>query len=79
MSYEPKGTALTKANRTQLRKYERLIMQNMAASASDHNNQTTHVILEGKTITKRITAYRIRYWAHIQRRPNNQIFQRALH
>jgi hypothetical protein len=78
MSYELKGTALTKANRTQLRKYERLIMQNMATSASDHNDQTTHVKLEGKTITKRITAYRICYWAHIQRRPNNHILQRAL-
>jgi hypothetical protein len=68
MSYGLKGIALTKPNRTQLRKYERVILQNMCASASDYDNQTTHAILEGKTITKRITAYRIRYWAHIQRR-----------
>jgi hypothetical protein len=77
MTYGLKGTALTKANKTQLRKYK-LITQNMAASAYDHNNQTTHAILEGKTITKRITAYRIRYWGNIQRKPNNHILQRAL-
>jgi hypothetical protein len=60
MSYGLKGTSLTKANRTQLRKYVRIILQNMSASASDYDNQTTHAILEGKTITKRITDYRIR-------------------
>jgi hypothetical protein len=36
MSYGLKGTALTIANRTKLRKHERLIMQNMATSAFDH-------------------------------------------
>jgi hypothetical protein len=46
MSNGLKGTALTKANRLQLQKYERLIMQNMAASASDHNNPNNHVSVQ---------------------------------
>jgi hypothetical protein len=62
MSYGLKRTALIKANRTQLRKYERLLTQNMAASASDHNNQTTHeslliVSVTGHTFKEDLTTH----------------------
>lgn len=73
MTYGIKAAALTKANRTKLGRYERLILRNMINCAGTKpNKRKIYDILEGKTITRRIKYLRFCYFGHVQRRKDTK-------
>lgn len=80
MIYGIKAAALTKANREKLSRYERYLLSIMTrfATKKSFTRFNRRKILEGKTIEKKVVAYRIRHWAHILRRPPNHLLQQAL-
>lgn len=79
MTYGLKAAAITKANRSMLRRYERMILSDMLNHTRDPpKNTKTHQILQGKTITKRVKFLRMCYYGHILRRTPPHILHTAL-
>lgn len=78
MTYGLKCAALTKANRSKLRRYERLILRDMINNAGSKPGPIKiHDLLEGKTVTKRIKCLRLCYYGHILRRPAPHLLHSA--
>lgn len=78
MTYGLKCAALTKANRSKLRRYERMILRDMLDNAGPaHMYSKIHDILDGKTITKRIKCLRMCYYGHILRRRDPHLLHAA--
>ncbi len=72
-------TSLTKANRLSLSRKEILMIHGLASIAYPRPTGTTaKILLRGKTINRRISAQRIRYYSHILRRPTHSILRRAM-
>lgn len=78
MTYGVKTAALTKANRRSLRRAEKNIIQLIAKASNTSENRTTKELLNGKTITKRISTYSMKFWGHILRREREHLLKKAL-
>lgn len=76
--YSLKTCALTKANRVALRRAERKIIRILTTDLRELHDIPPRMLIDAKTITKKIKAAQIRYWAHILRRPDNSLLQDAL-
>lgn len=80
MLYGLKDAALTKQNRSRLRVYERMMVASVLEACSNkdmYKHLKTTSLLDGKTITKRVKVARIKYWGHINRRPQNSLLRLA--
>lgn len=78
MAFGLKGSALTKANRNKLRRYESYILRTMRHhSKKTESAKTVHEFLGGKTVMRRIRVQRASYFGHIMRRPTNHLLQHA--
>lgn len=79
MLYGLKVAALTKANRSRLRRYERLILWDLLQHARDKPpTRKAKDVLQGKTITKRLKCHRICYYGHVLRRERPHLLHAAL-
>lgn len=78
MIFGIKAAALTKANREKLTRYERYILSILTRYTHNKQNFSRKKLLQGKTVGKKVVAYRIRYWTHILRRPSNHLLKQAL-
>lgn len=78
MTFGLKGTALTKANRVKLRRYETQILRSLRRhSKSTARYSTVSKYLSGKTVMRRLRVYKASYFAHILRRPRTHLLQHA--
>lgn len=77
MTYGLNVSALTKANRSRLRKYERQILRELLNAAKDSPKRKIKDILSGKTISKIIKVRRISFYGHILRRSTPHLLQAA--
>lgn len=69
----------TQVNRRSLARKEILIIQGLASISHPRPPPTTvKVLLRGRTINRRLSAQRIRFYSHVLRRPFNSILRRAL-
>lgn len=72
MTYGTKSTTLTKRNRLSVSRYEKNILREIKENCRLSGNCTkVKRLLNGKTVTKRIKAGRVRFFAHIMRRQND--------
>lgn len=79
LTYGLNVLSLTKANRMSLARQEALIVQGMSEIAQPKVRHTTvSQLLNGRTINLRISAQRMRFHAHILRRPQDSALPRAL-
>jgi hypothetical protein len=79
MTYGLNVMSMTKANRRSLARKEFIIVQGLAAISNPNPGcVTVKRLLNGKTINRRITGQRIRYYGHILRRPIDSVLRRAL-
>lgn len=73
MVFGLKGSALTKSNRSKIRRYETHILRTMRLhSKKTCTAKTVREFLDGKTVTRRIRVLRASYFGHIHRRPRGQ-------
>lgn len=78
MVFGLRGVALTKSNRSKLRRYERDIIVAMRRnSRKTQSDKTVQEFLAGKTVNRRIRVLRSSYYGHVQRRPRNHLLQHA--
>lgn len=71
--------SLTEANRSSLARKENLIVKKLAAIANpSRTHHSVKYLLRGRTINRRVSAQRLRYHAHIMRRPAASILPRAM-
>ncbi len=79
MTYGLNVMSMTKANRRSLARKEILIVHGLASIACPPpEEKTVKKLMHGRTINRRITAQRIRYYGHILRRPRDSVLRRAL-
>lgn len=78
LEFGMKASALTKGNRTMLRKYERLIVSGLLTCVKDVPIGKKREVLDGRTITSKVRKARVRYWGHVLRRDPNSLLQGAL-
>lgn len=79
ITYGLKAAAITKTNRSTLRRYERLILRDMLNhTRNPPRNIKVHDLLLGQTITKRIKFLRICYYGHILRRSSPHLLHAAM-
>ena len=80
MTYGVKVFALTKSSKEKLSRYDRYFLSLLTKFASNKNchKVSRKKLLGGRTIGKKIKAYRIRFWTHVLRRPSNHLLQQAL-
>lgn len=78
MIFGMKAASCTKANRSMLRRYERIILGDLLSVSSDKPLGKKRDLLDGKTVTFRMRTARIRYYGHVQRRPAGSLLQGAL-
>lgn len=79
ITYGLKSAALTKRNRTSLRRAESQLICMLARISRDKPiSKCSKFLLDNKTILKKISWYRLRYAGHIARREADHILQNAL-
>lgn len=79
LTYGLNATSLTKVNRSSLARREHMMIQTVAnISEPPMHGHSVNFLLNGKTINKRVSAYRLRYYCHILRRPDHSILKRGL-
>lgn len=78
MTYVVKNAATAKANRRSLRRAERDIVQLLAKTIGLKERQKTSTLVGGKTVTKRIETYAMKYWGHVQRRDPTHLLKKAV-
>lgn len=78
MIFSLKAASCTKANRSMLRRYERIILGDLLSVCGDKPVGKKRDLLDRKTVTYRMRAARIRYYGHVQRRPVGSLLQGAL-
>lgn len=80
MVFGLKASALTKANRNKIRRYENYIVRTMRLHSKKASTaRTINEYLDGKTAMRRIRVLRASYFGHISRRPHNHLLQHAYH
>lgn len=77
ITYGLNAMALTAGNRRTLRRIERKIVLEWYKASGGRDTVAARRLLLGRTIIKKIKAFRILYWGHIVRRENNHILQAA--
>ncbi|XP_037037279.1 uncharacterized protein LOC119074981 [Bradysia coprophila] len=76
--YGLKASTMTRRNRISLTNMERQILRIMSDTSSDKPSSTQpKIMLQNKTIVKRVIVQRIRYHRHIERRPHDHILKVA--
>lgn len=79
MLYGLKSTSLTQANRRTLMRREIYIIKDLSSLAHPKPaNESFYRLLNGKTINRKVSAFRIRYFAHLQRRATGSILHKAM-
>lgn len=78
MIFGMKAASCTKANRSMLRRYERIILGDLLSVSSDKPVCKKRELLDKKTVTYRMRTARIRYYGHVQRREVGSLLHGAM-
>lgn len=77
--YGLKSSSLTQRNRRTLMKREIFILKDLSTVAYPKPPNTSfYKLLDGKTINRKVSAYRIRYFGHLQRRDETSLMRKAM-
>lgn len=76
--YGLKARSMTNANRRTLMNREIMILRDLSSVAHPRPVRTSiYQLLDGKTINRKVTVYRLRYHGHLCRRSSGSMLQKA--